>query len=88
MAEPASGQSVQRYYDPVIGRFPSVDPVGVSPFDGRNFNRYWYASANPYTHTDLDGRCDDPSTCAIDRDIAAMNRGEMTRQEFMDRSAA
>ncbi|NYH50332.1 RHS repeat domain-containing protein [Xanthomonas arboricola] len=76
----------QRYYDPNIGRFLSVDPVGTSPISGLNFNRYWYASNNPYTKTDPDGRCDGPSTCAIDRDIAAMNRGEISRDEFMVRS--
>ncbi len=78
----------QRYYDPTLGRFVSVDPVGVSPINGLNFNRYWYASNHPYKNTDPDGRCDGPSTCAIDRDIAAMNRGDMSRSEFMDRSAA
>ncbi len=78
----------QRYYDPQIGRFLSVDPVGVSAVIGLNFNRYWYASNNPYTNTDPDGRCDGPSTCAIDRDIAAMNRRDISRDEFMDRSEA
>lgn len=78
----------QRYYDPAIGRFLSIDPVSVSPVNGLNFSRYWYASNNPYKNTDPDGRCDGPSTCAIDRDIAAMNRGEMSRGEFMDRSEA
>jgi len=47
----------QRYYDPVIGRFLSVDPVGVSGANGGNFNRYWYANNNPYKYTDPDGRC-------------------------------
>lgn len=78
----------QRYYSPDMGIFLSVDPVGVSPVNGLNFNRYWYASNNPYNTTDPDGRCDGPSTCAIDRDIAAMNRGEMSREDFMERSAA
>ncbi|MDR6842185.1 RHS repeat-associated core domain-containing protein [Pseudoxanthomonas sacheonensis] len=78
----------QRYYDPILGRFLSGDPVGVSPINALNFNRYWYASNNPYKNTDPDGRCDGPSTCAIDRDIEAMNNGEMSRDEFMDRSAA
>jgi RHS repeat-associated protein len=78
----------QRYYDPLLGRFLSVDPVGVSPRNGLNFNRYWYASNNPFKNTDPDGRCDGPSTCAIDRDIAAMNSGDMSREEFMDRSEA
>ena len=45
----------QRYYDPGIGMFLSVDPVAVRPI-GDNFNRYWYANNNPYTNTDPDGR--------------------------------
>jgi RHS repeat-associated protein len=53
----ASGQSVQRYYDPGIGRFLSVDPVTANPNTGANFNRYAYANNNPYKFTDPDGRC-------------------------------
>lgn len=80
----------QRYYDPQIGRFLSMDPVAANASIGTNFNRYWYANNNPYRFTDPDGRysCDGPSTCAIDRDIAAMNRGDMSRAEFMERSEA
>jgi RHS repeat-associated protein len=43
----------QRYYDPVMMRFLSPDPIGTS---AQNFNRYWYANNNPYTFTDPDGR--------------------------------
>ncbi|MCQ4165838.1 RHS repeat-associated core domain-containing protein [Tahibacter harae] len=46
----------QRYYDPVLGRFLSADPVAVDTRTGLNFNRYWYANNNPYTYTDPDGR--------------------------------
>ena len=46
----------QRYYDPVIGRFLSVDPVTAYSMPGANFNRYWYANNNPYKFTDPDGR--------------------------------
>ena len=46
----------QRYYDPEVGRFLSVDPVGVDTRTGGNFNRYWYGNNNPYTYTDPDGR--------------------------------
>nr|WP_203322589.1 RHS repeat-associated core domain-containing protein [Pseudoxanthomonas beigongshangi] len=46
----------QRYYDPVIGRFLSVDPVTAYSSPGANFNRYWYANNNPYRFTDPDGR--------------------------------
>ena len=34
----------QRYYDPAVGRFLSVDPVTASSVNGGNFNRYWYAN--------------------------------------------
>lgn len=46
----------QRYYDPGIGRFLSVDPVTANSDTGANFNRYWYANNNPYKFTDPDGR--------------------------------
>jgi len=46
----------QRYYDPEAGRFLSVDPVGVDPTSGGNFNRYEYANDNPYRFIDPDGR--------------------------------
>jgi RHS repeat-associated protein len=45
-----------RYYDPVVGRFVSTDPV---LFDGNklhSFNRYAYANNNPYKYVDPDGR--------------------------------
>ena len=43
----------QRYYDPVAGRFLSVDSVAAG---AGSFNRYWYANNNPYTFSDPDGR--------------------------------
>ncbi|HWS78245.1 MAG TPA: RHS repeat-associated core domain-containing protein [Thermomonas sp.] len=46
----------QRYYDPQIGRFLSIDPVTAQGGDQRYFNRYWYAAGNPYKYTDPDGR--------------------------------
>ena len=45
----------QRYYDPEVGRFLSVDPVGVDTGTGGNFNRYWYGNNNPYTFVDPGG---------------------------------
>lgn len=42
-----------RYYDPVIGRFYSNDPIGFR--DVHSFNRYGYANNNPYKYTDPDG---------------------------------
>ena len=47
----------QRYYDPAIGAFLSVDPVTAQGSgDTRFFNRYAYAFDNPYKFTDPDGR--------------------------------
>ncbi|MGO4220776.1 Ig-like domain-containing protein [Lysobacter sp. TAF61] len=46
----------QRYYDPQIGRFLSVDPVATDSNTGGNFNRYWYANNSPYRFSDPDGR--------------------------------
>src|SRR5690606_25952428 len=47
----------QRYYDPMLGIFLSVDPVTAYGGDMRHFNRYAYAYNNPYKFTDPDGRC-------------------------------
>jgi RHS repeat-associated protein len=48
----------QRYYDPMIGRFLSVDPItALSNGDMRHFARYAYAFNNPYSFVDPDGRC-------------------------------
>ncbi|AWB66964.1 hypothetical protein C2869_11175 [Saccharobesus litoralis] len=49
-----------RYYDPVIGRFYSNDPVSTIEAISRGrpvygFNRYTYANNNPYKYTDPDG---------------------------------
>jgi len=45
-----------RYYDPVIGRFYSNDPVGYTAANPvMSFNRYMYANNNPYKYKDPDG---------------------------------
>ncbi len=46
----------QRYYDPVIGRFYSNDPVGFTASNPMMFNRYAYANNNPYKFVDPDGK--------------------------------
>lgn len=46
----------QRYYDPALANFLSVDPVMVENATAANFNRYRYASNNPYRFSDPDGR--------------------------------
>jgi RHS repeat-associated protein len=46
----------QRYYDPVAGRFLSIDPVVTDANTGSSFNRYSYGDNSPYKYTDPDGR--------------------------------
>ncbi|MCC8536224.1 RHS repeat-associated core domain-containing protein [Xanthomonas axonopodis pv. poinsettiicola] len=53
-----AGIEDQRYYDPTIPRFPSMDSVTADTTTGGNFNRYWYAANNPYKFIDPDGRCE------------------------------
>jgi RHS repeat-associated protein len=59
VSDAATGLSYmqQRYYDPGIGRFLSVDPVTAGQ---QHFNRYAYAYDNPYKFNDPDGRDPDP----------------------------
>lgn len=82
----------QRYYDPIIGRFLSVDPVAADSTRGANFNRYRYASNNPYAFTDPDGRMDVPrnvnQAAAIARTQAALSAGERAAAKaVLDRSS-
>jgi RHS repeat-associated protein len=53
----------QRYYEPIAGRFLSVDPVTTDAKTGDSFNRYAYGNNNPYKYTDPDGR--DPRLVAF-----------------------
>ncbi len=66
----------QRYYDPQIGRFLSVDPVSTNPSTGSNFSRYWYANDNPNRFLDPDGRysCDGTRCTQFDGGIAKTNK--------------
>jgi RHS repeat-associated protein len=45
-----------RFYDPQLGRFMGVDPVGFASANPMSFNRYAYGNANPYRFIDPDGR--------------------------------
>jgi RHS repeat-associated protein len=45
-----------RWYDPAIGRFMAVDPVGFNPDNTNSFSKYAYANNNPYLYVDPDGK--------------------------------
>jgi RHS repeat-associated protein len=59
VSDAATGLSYmqQRYYDPQIGQFLSVDPVTPYSKPVAHYNRFRYANGNPYKFVDLDGRC-------------------------------
>jgi len=44
-----------RYYNPLTGRFLSMDPKEADPSDLHSLNRYAYANNNPYRYVDPDG---------------------------------
>ena len=63
----------QRYYEPQLGVFLSVDPVTAYSSPIGQFHRYRYASSSPYRFIDPDGRAiDDPERMPRDtRSITA-----------------
>ncbi len=69
-----------RYYDPVIGRFYSNDPVGFKNI--HNFNRYAYANNNPYKYTDPDGRDATGIGQRLDLRVQRLASGEVSKQQY------
>ncbi|MBZ4187236.1 RHS repeat-associated core domain-containing protein [Thermomonas sp. RSS23] len=75
----------QRYYDPGIGAFLSVDPVTAYSNPVGAFNRYRYASGNPYRFTDPDGRCADrykDGSCRVIVDSATGDDGHKAGKQL------
>lgn len=62
-----------RYYDPVVGRFYSNDPVGFLIDSPLSFNRYSYVSNNPYRYTDPTGMQEQEE---LEREIAESRTAE------------
>lgn len=56
--DPESGYTYMqaRFYDPLVGRFLSTDPIHFQDSNPFTFNRYAYANNNPYRYHDPDGR--------------------------------
>ncbi len=77
----------QRYYDPMLGRFLSVDPVTANGNTGTNFNRYWYANNNPYKFTDPDGRLS-RGTGFTDKQWKKFDRAQQSAASSLEKSAA
>ena len=83
----------QRYYDPVIGRFISADPLAADTA-GANFNRYKYSANNPHTFYDPDGRLERtvgsriPGGTAGRSVTGAAGVGELGRLRLSNRNAA
>ena len=79
-----------RYYDPVIGRFYSNDPIGFR--DVHSFNRYAYANNNPYKYTDPTGMasCSRSGGCSPStnpRNTTGTNLGPIIRANMPSASA-
>ncbi|CAM5425368.1 RHS repeat-associated core domain-containing protein [Rhodanobacter lindaniclasticus] len=79
----------QRYYDPAVGRFLSVDPVGPSPGNIFYLNRYGYVNSNPVNRVDPAGmyNCDtknNKDSCEMVR--KARERTQQARNRYVSRS--
>ena len=78
----------QRYYDPIAGRFLSVDPIATNPVDAGGFVRYAYVANNPYRYVDPDGRkCTgataDEAACTVDTiDGKSFDRGSLSKGQL------
>jgi len=80
-----------RYYDPVIGRFYSNDPVDASTFISKGnvqgFNRYAYANNNPYKYVDLDGNNPRRVLFRFLKDpVRSLKDGVRTTKRFLERN--
>lgn len=81
----------QRYYDPIAGRFLSVDPITTNTKTGDFFNRYAYGNNNPLKYRDPDGRAscvDEQCTVStIDRFVPRQD-GRITLITFVNDNPA
>ena len=49
------GVTFGRVYDPIVGRFLSVDPLVGNPLSAQDYNGYSYCANNPMKYTDPSG---------------------------------
>lgn len=64
-----------RFYDPVYGRFASLDPADFDHDKLALFNRYAHAHNNPFTYSDPDGRLPDFIQHLMGRPVEPANQG-------------
>jgi RHS repeat-associated protein len=78
VSDSATGLSYmqQRYMDPQLGVFLSVDPVTAYQKPVDQFNRYRYGYGNPYKFTDPDGRQAIPMPAPYITPLPATSPGE------------
>lgn len=62
----------QRYYDPLAGRFLSVDSITTDEGMSLSFGRYHYANNNPYKYKDPDGRQAVPGTSLTPSNLSSL----------------
>lgn len=79
--DPQTGLSYvgARYYDPALGRFMGVDPVGYQQGNIHSSNRYAYANNNPYKFVDRDGRYAELAVEVISLSVGYMSLRENMR---------
>jgi RHS repeat-associated protein len=73
-----------RYYDPLVGRFLSSDPKTLDAGSLERFGRFSYASDNPVSNIDPDGKqswCT-PGTCGVQAYESASRQYTYLRDHF------
>ncbi len=70
-----------RYYDPMLGRFLSVDSMRFDEKNIHSFNRYAYGNNNPYRFVDPDGNAALPVLLiALDVSLMALDANNAYRE--------
>jgi RHS repeat-associated protein len=73
-----------RVYDPVIGRFLSVDPVFQFPENTQSLNPYSYVRNSPLSATDPTGFCEAEQPCEVKTTGGKTEGGKQAKQEKQD----